>query len=116
MKKILVAALFVFGSTAFADGSTMPSCQDLVQNTAGIVTLTPITSASNPIQAGENVVFAAATEGVDLGFCVARVTIEAGKIVIIGLEDVMQAGKCVLEGAADLLAALFGSIFGQPSN
>lgn len=77
-----------------------------------IVTLKPILSARGPIHAGEQVVFAAFVEGRDAGMCVARVTVRAGKLVVMGVEKAMKAGMCVVEGAANLLWQILRTIFG----
>lgn len=112
MKKVIVALLFAFGSTAFAHEG-VPTCKELVENTASIITLTPILSASNPIEAGSNVVFAAVTEGVYIGTCTAHVTLHAGELVLIGMDHLVKAGMCVVEGTAGLIAKLFECIFGH---
>jgi hypothetical protein len=111
MKNLIAAALLVLVSSSAFAGS-LPTCKDLVNNTAGIVTLQPITSASNPIQAGDNVIFAATVEGVDAGSCAARVTVHAGHLVIFGLEHAVSVGACIVVGAADLVETILHDIFG----
>lgn len=117
MKSVLFALAILVGSSAFAAPARgghkhhTPLCKELVNNTIDIITLKPLRTARTPIEAGSKVVFAVIREGVSAGTCTARVTVRAGHLVVKGVEGAMHTGMVVVEGAADLVADILGSIF-----